>query len=143
MQNDNQNNETHVEQHNITRDESSDDDEPLQNLVVNKDVNSPEYHWCKKDISQFDTAFIELELEPPVDEDCTPYQYFKKIVTGEMLQDIAGQTNIYSMQRNGTNVNLTGKELEKFIGVYFRMGLVRLPSQRSYWEIFISYDGVS
>ena len=23
------------------------------------------------------------------------------------------------------------------------MGLVRLPSQRSYWETFMSYDGVS
>lgn len=57
------------------------------------------------------------------------HEYFKKFVSDEILQDIAGQTNIYRMQKNGTNGNLSGKE---FLGVYFSMGLVRLTSQRSY-----------
>ena len=68
----------------------------------------------------------------------------KSFVTDEILQDIAVHTNIYNMQKNCTNLNLNRrKELEKFLSIYFRMGPVQLPSQRSYWETFMSYDGVS
>lgn len=40
----------------------------------------------------------------------------KKFVTDEILQDIAGHKNIYSKQKNGRNVNLTGNRLEKLLG---------------------------
>ena len=77
--------------------------------LSNKTVSNEEYHWSKHDIKSFDTVFRELELEPPVDDECTPYEYFKKFVTNEMLQDIAEQTNIYSMQKYGKNVNLISR----------------------------------
>ena len=92
--------------------------------LSNKTVSDEKHHWSKHDSKSFDTVFRELELEPPVDEECSPYEYFKRFVTNEMLQDIAEQTNIYSMQKYGKNVNLISKEVDKFIGVYFRMGLV-------------------
>ena len=40
-------------------------------------------------------------------------------------------------------MNISAKELEQFVGVYFRMGLVQMPAQRSYWESYMSYTGVS
>ena len=49
-----------------------------------------------RNIKDFDIVFRDLELEPPVDEECIPYDYFNKCVTNEMLQYI----NIYSMQTN-------------------------------------------
>ena len=33
--------------------------------------------------------------------------------------------------------------VNSIIGAYFRMGLVRMPSVRSYWETYMSYDGVN
>lgn len=65
--------ETVVEPNNSDHDESSDDDVPVQNLVDNnKDVTNHENHWCKRDINHFDTVFQELELEPTLNENCTP-----------------------------------------------------------------------
>ena len=70
VQDGNQNNETLVERNNSGHDESSDHDVPVQNLVDNnKDVTSHEYNSGHK----------ELELESSVNENCAPYEYFKKV----------------------------------------------------------------
>ena len=55
-------------------------------------------------------------------------------VTDELLDMVKEQTNLYSAQSTGSSINVTAKDIEKFIGAYFRMGLVRMPSVRSYWE---------
>ena len=73
----------------------------------------------------------------------TPFQYFKLFVSDEMLNNTTEQTNIYILQSKGTEKSILRKDIEKFIVVFFRMGLVRLPSQRSYWETFMAYDGIS
>ena len=53
-------------------------------------------------------------------------------------------SNIYSLQSpSGSPINTSRKEIEIFLGVYFRMGLVKLPSQRSFWKTFMTYSGVS
>lgn len=54
------------------------------------------------------------------------------MVTDEMIQNIADQTNMYSIQRDGSSI-LTSKN-EILIGIYFRMGIVRMPRVRSYCE---------
>lgn len=51
-----------------------------------------------------------------------------------MIENIANQTNIYSIQRDGTTIATTNKEIEVLIGIYFRMGIVQMPMARSYWE---------
>ena len=61
-----------------------------------------------------------------------------------MLDAIADQTKVYSLQSpNCSPINTSRKEIEIFFGVFFRMGLVKLPSRRSYWETFMTYSGVS
>ena len=56
---------------------------------------------------------------------------------------VKDQTNLYSAQSTGSKINVTAKDIEKFIGGYFSMGLVRMPSVTSYWETYMSYDGVN
>ena len=60
-----------------------------------------------------------------------------------MLSNMAYQTNLYTTQKNVKSINTDAKELEQLTGVYLRMGLVKMPNQRSYWEIFSVYTGVS
>ena len=55
---------------------------------------------------------------------------------------MAYQTNLYTTQKNVKSINTDAKELEQLTGVYLRMGLVKMPNQRSYWEIFSVYTGV-
>ncbi|XP_065665259.1 piggyBac transposable element-derived protein 3-like [Hydra vulgaris] len=90
-----------------------------------------------------DIAFQEVPIEPIPDETTTPYEYFKMFVDDNLRDIIAEQSSFYSCQSSGTNISVTSNEIESFIGVFFRMGLVKLPSVRSYWETFMNYDGVS
>ena len=60
------------------------------------------------------------------------YSYFKMFFVDKLFQHIADQTNIYSVQQNGTSVNTTKDEIEKFIGVLMTMSCIKLPTQRMY-----------
>ena len=73
----------------------------------------------------------------------TPFEYFKLFASDKVLNSITEQTNIYILQSKGAEKSILKKDIEKFIDIFLRMGLVRLPSLKSYWETFMTYDGVS
>ena len=64
-------------------------------------------------------------------------------VSDSLLDLLAKQSNIYGLQLTGSSINVSLIQIEQFIGVYFRMGLVKMSSIRSYWETYIAYDGFS
>uniref|UniRef100_A0A087XB13 PiggyBac transposable element-derived protein domain-containing protein n=1 Tax=Poecilia formosa TaxID=48698 RepID=A0A087XB13_POEFO len=74
--------------------------------------------------------------------DWTPCQYFKDFVTADMLQEIAEETNLYSVQKNGKSVNTNAQEIEQLLGMYMHMGLVQMPNVRAYWEMETRYPPV-
>uniref|UniRef100_A0A3Q1H8P7 PiggyBac transposable element-derived protein domain-containing protein n=1 Tax=Anabas testudineus TaxID=64144 RepID=A0A3Q1H8P7_ANATE len=77
-------------------------------------VKRKEYQWKKK---KFEAPAVEFE------------EYF---VTEEMLQEIAEETNLYSVQKE---VNTNAKEIEQILGMYMHMGLNQMPNVRAYWEM--------
>lgn len=103
-----------------------------------------EYRWKKK--PQFEAP--SDEFVEPVEEDSeerldwTPCQYFKDFVTVDMLQEIAEETNLYSVQKNGKSVNTNAQEIEQLLGMYMHMGLVQMPNVRAYWEMETRYPQV-
>ena len=109
--------------------------------MVIKLKNNARNVWRKKDIESINTDFVHVPLYPEPNKNTTPYEYFKQFVTPEKMESLAFQTNLYSAQRNGSSMDVSPNEIEEFMGVYFRMGLVELPSQRSYWEQDLSYNG--
>ena len=62
-----------------------------------------------------------------------------------MLEEAAFETNQYHIQSHGEALKpkFPGQELEKFTRCCFRMGLVQMLNQRSYWEEDLRYTGVS
>lgn len=56
-------------------------------------------------------------LQATPSDNTTPYQYFKMLITDELLADVSEQTNLYSVHFIGVSNNSTLKDLEKFIGV--------------------------
>ena len=106
-------------------------------------VKRKEYQWKKR---KFEPPTVEFE--ECVDEDTedrsnwTPYMYFKYFVTEEMVQEIAEETNLHSVQKDGISVNTTLKEIEQFLGMYMHMGLVQMPNLRAYWEMETRYPSV-
>ena len=135
--------------------DSTSDDEPLACIAsrlvknanetpINKNNTTPTtYKWRSKNFEPLDETFKEPEMTPTPDVEKTPFQYFKLFVSDEMLNNTTEQTNIYILQSKGAEKSILRNDIEKFIGVFLRMGLVRLPIQRPYWETFMTYDGVS
>uniref|UniRef100_A0A667Z5P7 PiggyBac transposable element-derived protein domain-containing protein n=1 Tax=Myripristis murdjan TaxID=586833 RepID=A0A667Z5P7_9TELE len=106
-------------------------------------VKRKEYQWGKKQFEPPAVEFVECVEEEDEDRrDWTPYQYFKDFVTEEMLQEIAEETNLYSVQKEGKSVNTNAKEIEQILGMYMHMGLVQLPNVRAYWEMETRYPAV-
>lgn len=106
-------------------------------------VKKKAYRWRKV---PFESPNVDFDRH--IDNVCiersewTPYIYFKQFVTDEMNQEIAQQTNLYSVRKLGTSVNTTPKEIEQVLGMYMHMGLVQMPNVRAYWEMETKYPTV-
>ena len=100
------------------------------------------YTWRKTTYEPPDTAFKGDPFDNP-EEISTPYQYFQQFIDSEMIEQLTEQTNIYAFQQTGKSLAVTQKELEQVIGMYFGMGLVRMPNSRMYWENNTCYAPVA
>ena len=130
-------------------DDSSSDAEPLANLVPRPSVSTQvpvkkTYRWSKKTFTAPDVAFTgSLFSAPQSAEPEPPLKYFRDMVTNDMLDEMIVNTNLYSTQQMGKSVNTNRKEIEQFMGMFFRMGIVQMPGIRVYWEGDTSYRPVA
>lgn len=111
-------------------------DEHIDPVIVGESKGkdpAPVYRWRKHNINLFDTTFVQPTLEPEPDNNETPCQYFKRFVANEMLEQMPFETNCYSIQRycESSGMHCDAKELEKFIGCYFRTSFVQIPNQKT------------
>lgn len=82
--------------------------------------------------------------------DKTPYDFYKLMVTDDIISHIVLETNRYAEQcktRNNlpksrikTWANTTSDEIERFFGIIMWMGLFQLPSIESYWRTSFLYS---
>ncbi|XP_028394533.1 piggyBac transposable element-derived protein 3-like [Dendronephthya gigantea] len=131
-------------------DSDSYDDEPLAERLQKQKTSSSatdmqekyKYRWRSRGFDQQEMPFsgdeyLLTEPEP------SSLEFFRQFVTKEMLQNMCEQTNVYSVEKSGISIETSVDELEKIIGMYFLMGLVQLPSVRSYWENATRYPCVA
>ncbi len=91
-----------------------------------------------------DTTFTGPTIDPtPNMKQDTPLGYFQRFITTEMLNHVADQSNMYSMQKNGNVANTSPKEMEQMLGMFLRMGLVQMSGIRAYWENGTNHEPVS
>ncbi|XP_022100311.1 piggyBac transposable element-derived protein 3-like [Acanthaster planci] len=60
-----------------------------------------------------------------------------------MLDDVVEYSNQYSAQKSGHVANLSRKELEQVIGMFYRMSLLQMAGVRAYWENETNHEPVS
>ena len=94
------------------------------------------YRWRHRDIQEVRSNFCTNEQIRDVKE---PLEYFKDFWTDELTNLVVEQTNLYSVQQSGANVNTSKDEMEKFFGMHVKMGIVKLPTYVSYWSTGISW----
>ena len=71
-------------------------------------------------------------LSDPLAEILKPIEYFHKYFTHDLIQHIVDQTNFYSVQCE-SSLRTDRDEIEKYLGILVKMGIVHLPRYRMYW----------
>ena len=71
-----------------------------------------------------------------------PIEYFKKYFTQNMITHIVQQTNMYAAQV-GSSFVTDENEIEQYLGMLMRMGIVHLPRYELYWSIELRYPPIA
>jgi hypothetical protein len=96
-----------------------------------------QFTWIKKPPKTIDTTCTVTFSVPPV-EPMQPIWYFKKYFTDDMITHIVQQTNLYAAQV-GSNFLTDEKEIEQYLGMLMRMGIVHMPRYDLYWSNELRY----
>ena len=119
------------------------DDEPLASIASKKsDPKKYKFDKRRKFIPPSNLDFDNTPLEPEP-KDHTPYSYFKYFVHDDMLEYIAEESNNYAHQKAGFTLQTSSSELETFIGLYFHMGLVKMPAVGCFGETYTRYHPIT
>jgi hypothetical protein len=79
--------------------------------------------------------------DPPADL-LQPIQYFKKYFTENMITHIVQQTNLYASQV-GSSFVTDDNEIEQYLGILIRMGIVHMPRYELYWSNELRYPPIA
>ncbi|XP_028396032.1 piggyBac transposable element-derived protein 2-like [Dendronephthya gigantea] len=60
-----------------------------------------------------------------------------------MLEYLAEESNNYAHQKAGITLQTNSSEIETFIGLYFHMGLVKMPAVGCFWETYTRYHPIA
>lgn len=112
------------------------DDAPPVLPQQRKPVEKNTLRWSTRTINVSpDTMKFDGDVTLPSDitELETPLQFFKFVVTQEMISHIIAQTNLYSVQcRPNKPATISEAEIEQFFGVALYMSVIQLPATRRY-----------
>ena len=94
----------------------------------------------RHDASRFDAY---EQVEDDIEETKSPLQYFKQFWPDEINDLVVEQSSFYRTQKSGTSINTSTNQMEKFIGMHIKMGVIRLPSYKLYWSQKLRYPAIA
>ena len=103
------------------------------------------YRWRKTEPPAIDASFKGHEFKDPPDEaeNITPQTYFCVFFADNILDHIVEQSNLYSVQKTGKNVNTNREEIKLLIGIQIRIPIVRKTVHRHYWAAGTRYAPIA
>ena len=126
---------------NNSNDDNSEENENTTAVDMETQRNKKVFRWRKKDVSPSDESFIQEKDE--IEEIESPLEYFRQFWPDDINELVAQQTNLYSTQKSGSSMNTTKPEMERFIGMHLKMGLIQLPSYKLYWSQKMRYPTIA
>ncbi|KAI8771534.1 piggyBac transposable element-derived protein 3 [Biomphalaria glabrata] len=138
--------ETGRSRHDSSSSESDDDLHQIQSLAqsVPSSTNKKIPIYGQKMYLILQNVFRGKYLEQPDNFQMpSPLEFFKQYLTDDMLDLLVANTNQYSVQKSGKSINTSNKEFEQVIGMFLKMGLVKMPCVRCYWETESCYAPVA
>ncbi|CAK1593721.1 unnamed protein product [Parnassius mnemosyne] len=100
-------------------------------VTKNKKVNL-KFQWSSGRF-RFRAELEPDKFENPIPDGKTTLDYFNDFFSEDMFDEICHYTNMYSIQKTGRSINLSGAELRKFIAIKVITGIVSMPSYLDYW----------
>ncbi|XP_026746467.1 piggyBac transposable element-derived protein 3-like [Trichoplusia ni] len=73
----------------------------------------------------------------------SPLDYFNLFFTDDILELIVYHSNLYSVQKKGTSINITKDDIKDFIAINILMGVVDMPAYTDYWSNDFKYQRIS
>ena len=121
--------------------ESANADQAAANETADEDRPIHVYRWRKKDIPLTNAPFQNVRLD--ITNEMTPLGYFKLFWPDDLTDLVVEQTNLYSTQMTGHSINTNKDEMEQFLGMHMKMGIVYMPSHPLYWSRKTRYAPVA
>lgn len=91
------------------------------------------YNWRKKETP---TSMINhsnnFSLAPDDFDALSPADYFAKFFDDKIFRKLVEETNLYSVQKCGSNINTNLKEMQQFFGMNMLMSVVKMPKFELY-----------
>lgn len=117
--------------------EADDNEIPLAQVVQsNSSQAKPSQHtfrWRKKTpMKPSDIQWQGSFSDPPI-ETLEPIQYCHMFFQHELFSHILEQTNTYAAQ-SGSNFRTDVTEVEQYVGILVKIGLVNMPRYKMYWS---------
>eukprot|EP00795_Rhopilema_esculentum_P011163 gene11163-20060_t len=103
------------------------------------------YRWSSRKPPVTDATFSGPQFSLPPDnfDQLTPLWYFNQFWDDTMTNQLVEQTNLYSVQKTGTNILTHKNEIEQLIGIQLKMGIVKMPKYNSYWAGETKYSPIA
>lgn len=83
------------------------------------------------------------EPEMPTPDDRIPVEYVNMFLTDDMIENLVLESNKYATEKTGSCPNFTKAELQTYIGMYYLMGIVRLPKIDDYGRSDLRYAQIA
>lgn len=118
-------------------DDDSDDDRtaPLIKTatMTSKKKTARPTIWNKVDISNTPLPTYTHPISGCIE---TPYQYFKRYFSPQLIREITYQTNLYATQKDvNTSFTTCDDEVMNFIAILIFMGICKVPAVEDYWAM--------
>ena len=104
------------------------DEEPDDSTATTGHASPHQCRWRKRESPEVNTEFLGEYFPEPTEEPLSSYNYFKSLCGDNLINHIAQQTNLYSMQQS--SIGTSKREIEQFIGILVTMSFMKLPVQR-------------
>ena len=139
--------ETTIERAGPSNTVEEDDGQSIEGEEATVNEHPPKEHvfkWRKKEPELPDISFLGSGFTLPEDVDeLTPLTYFKQFWDDSITENIVEQTNLYSVQEQGSSVCTTKDEVEVLLGIQMKMGLIKIPKYELYWDSRTRYEPIA
>lgn len=113
-------------------------------IVVKKTVVRPTKLSPKwKRVKFLGTAEINDPSFISSDNVMSPHDYFKLFFSDDIVDLIVHHTNLYSVQKKGSSINVTTDEIKDFLAINILMGVVDMPAYTDYWSNDLKYSKIA